>query len=187
MKRTAQPMLLTIVFGMICGLAFIPMTMALSYYRVYWPLSVRPILWVYLVIYAFLLTRWGKRTVKLIVFPLLLLFITSIFEHSNTVFFLLCLGVLSWIRSSICFQKSLLMMLVTELVISLGGGALVVFFNPQTNLAWAMGLWMFFLVQSLYFVFWKENEDIEEEEQGEDPFERASEQVEKILSTKFSI
>jgi hypothetical protein len=188
MKRTAQPMLVTIIFGMICGVAFFPMTMALSFYRAYWPLSFRLILWMCLVIYALLLVRWGKRTVKLIVFPLLLLFIIGFLEYSNTIFFILCLGVLSWIRSSVCFQKSLLLMLVTESAFSLGGGSLVAYFNPQTNLAWAMGIWMFFLVQSLYFAFWKESEDGQEEQEQElDPFERAWRQAEKLLSTKFSV
>lgn len=184
MKISVQPMQLTVFFGMICGLAFIPMSMAVSS-MVYWPFSLRLILWLYLVLYAFLLTRWGKGTVKLIVFPLLVLFITGIFGDSN-IFFVLCLGVLSWIRSSVCFQKSLLMMLVTECVLSLGGGALVAFLTPQTKLAWALGIWMFFLAQSLYFVFWKDSDDPEEEKQGIDPFERASRQVEKILSARLS-
>jgi hypothetical protein len=183
MKTTGKPMQLTILFGMICGLTFIPMTMASSY-MMYWPLSFRLIICLYLALYAFLLTRWGKGAVKFIVFPLLLLFITGIYSNSS-IFFLLCLGILSWIRSSLCFQKSLLMMLVTEFAISLGGGALVAFFAPQSNLAWALGIWLFFLVQSLYFVFGENNTDVEKETQGIDSFERASRQTENILSTRL--
>lgn len=174
-------MQLTILFGMICALAFIPMMMVLNSIT-YGVIPFRLIVWGYLVVYTVLLTLWGKKPVKLIVFPLLLLFIIGMFEYSNTVFFLVLLGILSWIRSSLCFQTSLLMMLVTEFMISLGGGALVILFHPQTQLAWALGIWMFFLVQSLYFVSWEDRKAIEEGEQGIDPFERASRQVEKILS-----
>jgi len=182
----SKPLQVTILLGIIGGLAFMPMTMALSYIT-YWPLfSSRLILWLYLVIYAFFLIRWGKRPLKLIIIPLLLLFLAGILESSNTVFFLLFLGILSWIRSSLCFQKSLLLMMFTELVLSLGGGTLMAFLAPQTRLAWSLGIWMFFLVQSLYFVSWEDRGNTEEEEQGIDPFERASRQIEKFLSTKFT-
>jgi hypothetical protein len=183
MKTSVKPMTATILFGIISAAMFIPMTIALRYIT-YWPLfSFRLILWLYLVCYALFLVRWGKGVLKLIVFPLLLLFLTAIVESSNIVFFLLFLGILSWIRSSLCFQKSLFMMLLTELVLCLGGGALIVFFYPQTQIAWTLGICQFCLVQSLYFISWEGRDAVEEEKQKEiDPFERASRQVEKILS-----
>jgi hypothetical protein len=77
-------------------------------------------------------------------------------------------------------------MLITEFVLSLGGGILGVFLAPHTQVGWALGIWLFFLVQSLYFVSWEGRNAIEGEKQREvDPFERASRQVERILSTRL--
>ncbi|MHC1728397.1 MAG: hypothetical protein AB9866_20740 [Syntrophobacteraceae bacterium] len=48
--------------------------------------------------------------------------------------------------------------------------------------AWALGVWMFFLVQSLYFVLTGNAGDLEEAETVPDPFEKARRQAEEILS-----
>lgn len=185
MKSFVKPMHVTILFGIISGLAFMPMPIALSS-GLSWPLVFRLSIWFDLTCYAFLLTRWGKGTFKNMVFPLLLIFITGIFGNGTLMFLLQCLCVLSWIRSSLGFQKSLLTILFTELVLSLGGGTLVTFLTPQTQVGWALGIWLFFLVQSLYFVSWEDHKAIEGEKQKEvDPFERASRQVERILSTRL--
>lgn len=185
MKNSVKPMHGTILFGIISGLTFMPMTMALSYV-LSWPLVFRLSIWFYLSCYAFLLTWWGKGTFKNMIFPLLLIFITGMFGNGTSVFLLQCLCVLSWIRSSLGFQKSAFLMLLTELVLSLGGGILGAFLAPQTQIGWALGIWLFFLVQSLYFVSWEGRNAIEGEKQKEvDPFERASRQVERILSTRL--
>jgi hypothetical protein len=50
---------------------------------------------------------------------------------------------------------------------------------------WALGVWMFFLVQALYFVFIEYAGNIEEETAQMDPFEQANRQAETILSKAF--
>jgi len=47
-----------------------------------------------------------------------------------------------------------------------------------------MAIWMFFLVQSLYFVFFREIGEAEQEKVELDPFEQARGQAKKILSTR---
>ena len=162
MKITQRPMLTTIFFGLMCGLFFIPVSMVL-HYLIYWPLTFRLTIWSYLALYGLLLTKWGKVSPFSIVFPLLLLLIPIFWGDSNTAFLLLALGILSWIRSGICFQRPLRKMLGAELVISLGGGALVAYLDPHSTITWAMGVWMFFLVQSLYFVLFGDIGETEEE------------------------
>lgn len=183
MKTFAKPMIVTILFGMLCALAFIPLMMgATSFFS--WMFSFRLILWGYLVCYALGLAQWGKGSAKHIVFPLLILLGMSVLERSHTVFLLLYLGMFTLIRTSLRSRISLLTMMVTEALLCLGGGALIFWLNPQTNLAWALGIWMFFLIQSLYFTFPQTHEQSEED--GFDPFEEAYRRVEKILS-KLSI
>jgi hypothetical protein len=175
-------MFTTIIYGLLCGLSFVPIIIALSY-LLYWPAAFRLIIWLYLAGYLAILTRWGRVRLLSIIFPLLLLLPLVFWGNSNTGFLFLALGVLSWVRSGICFQGSLLKTLGTEVALCLGGGALVAFFAPHSTITWAMAVWTFFLIQSLYFVVFRDLTETEEEEVELDPFEQARGQVEKILST----
>jgi len=49
--------------------------------------------------------------------------------------------------------------------------------------AWALGVWMFFLVQSVYFVLTGDLGDTEEAEIALDPFEKVRRQAEETLTT----
>jgi hypothetical protein len=116
------------------------------------------------------------------VFPLLTLFIFVFWGNTNSAFLLLSLGVLGWIRSGICFRSPFARTLSVELLVSIGGGALVAYFGPHSTFTWAMGIWLFFLVQSLYFVLIGDIESKEGSIHVADPFEEAKNQAERILS-----
>lgn len=182
MKITRRPMLMTVIYGLLCGISFIPIVMALSYF-LYWPIAFRLTIWLYLAGYLVLLTRWAKVSLFSILFPLLLLVLLVFWGGSSPAYMFLALGILSWVRSGICFQGGLLRTLGAEAALCLGGGALVAYFTPHSMIIWAMAIWMFFLVQSLYFVVFKGIGEAEEEKVGLDPFEQARGQAEKILST----
>jgi len=97
-------------------------------------------------------------------------------------FFLLALIVISWVRSGICFQKPGAIQLTAELLLCILGGILVVVFTPGSLFAWALGVWMFFLVQALYFVFFEQTDNRREEPARMDAFEWASRQADRILA-----
>jgi hypothetical protein len=179
MKIARRPMLATILFGLLCGIFFIPITVTLSYV-ISWPTAFRVTMWLYLASYGVLLTRWGKVSFISILFPLLIAFLLVVWGGFAPPFLLLAIGILSWIRSGICFQKSLPKMLAVELVVSLGGGALVAYLEPYSPGTWAMGVWMFFLIQSLYFIVVRDTVD-EEAQVSLDPFEEARRRAEEIL------
>jgi hypothetical protein len=65
----------------------------------------------------------------------------------------------------------------------MGGAALVTCFFPHSMTALALGVWMFFLVQSLHFVLTGDLGDAEEDDVVLDPFEKAQRQAEEILPT----
>ena len=115
-----------------------------------------------------------------ILFPILVALLPALWGYSATPFLFLALGILSWIRSGICFQQPLIKGLGTELLMSLGGGALISYFAPYSPATWAMGVWMFFLIQSLYFVVVRDGE-VEKEGLSLDPFEEARRRAEEIL------
>ncbi|UCG11085.1 MAG: hypothetical protein JSU72_10995 [Deltaproteobacteria bacterium] len=181
MKITKRPTLVTIIYGLMCGISFLPIVTAMSY-LFHWPLAFRLTMWLYLAGYLVFLTRWSKVGLRSSLFPLLLLLILVFWGNSNTAFLVIGLGILGWIRSGICFQRGLLKTLVAELVICLGGTALVACFTPHSLVTWSLAVWMFFLVQSLYFVFFSHIHSPDEDRLELDPFEQAKSQAESILA-----
>jgi len=182
MKITRRPMLMTILYGLLCGVSFVPTVMVISSF-VYWSTAFRLAIWLSLAGYLVMLTKWGRARLLSMVFPLLLLLLLAFWGDTNTAFLILALGVLSWVRSGICFQGGLLKPLVAEFALCLGAGALVAVFTPHSAVTWALAVWMFFLVQSLYFVFFRDIGEAVEKKVELDPFELARSQAERILST----
>ena len=152
MKNDHNPVYATIFFGLMCALALIPLNMALNS-AICRSENIFIIIWFYIAAYSLLLAHWRKTRLCRLAVPLLLLLGTAFLVHSVTIFLLISLGVLSWIRSWICFPKSFLRILVAEPLFCLGGGAVIGAFTPASTPSWAMGIWLFFLIQALYFVF----------------------------------
>lgn len=182
MKLTGRPMLTTVLYGLLCGVVFIPAVMALSGV-LYWSMALRLSIWLCLTGYLFLLTRWARVTMVSVLFPLMLPLLLVFWGGSTSGFLLFALIILSWVRSGICFNKGIIEALAAEAALSLGGWALLACFTPHSTVTWAMAVWMFFLVQSLYFVFLGDIGEVEQEKVELDPFEQARGQAEQILST----
>ena len=182
MNISKRPMFTTIIYGLLAGMSFIPMVMVMSSF-VHWTAALRLAIWLVLAGYLVVLTRWGRVSLLSILFPLLLLLLLVFWGETNSAFLFLALGVLAWVRSGICFQGGLLKSLVTEVALCLGAGALVVFFTPHSTITWGVAVWMFFLVQSVYFVVFADLGEKQEEQVELDPFHRARTRAERILST----
>ena len=181
MIRSQHPIRTTIFFGLICGLSFIPANLALNYVLP-GPTVINLTLWLYTTGYSLLLSRWSKKPILSIGFPLLLLFVTSILVDSMASFFFLSVVVISWIRTGICFRIPGGKKFLVELLLCVLAGIQAALFTPGSALDWVLGIWMFFLIQSLYFVIIENNADRLVDQYEIDPFERASRQVETILS-----
>lgn len=178
MTTSQRPIRTTIFFGLICGLLFIPVRIFFEY-TPFWPLFFRLTLFICLAAYSLILASWGDKRRISVLFPLLF-FLFVFCQSSNAAFLLLSLGMLSWIRSGICFQNAFAKSLGVEIIFSIGGGALVAFLNPHSTLTWALGIWIFFMIQSLYFIIMT---DIEKNDaaQAVDEFEQARLKAEGIL------
>lgn len=181
MITSQHPIRTTLFFGLICGLSVIPFNFVLSYLV---PGS-RPMyltLWLSVAGYSLLLSRWRKKPMLSNGFPLLLLLVLSFLVYSLAAYYLLSLVVLSWIRSGICFPNPNGRKLIAELLLCVLGGIPAVAFTPATASAWVPGIWMFFLIQALYFAIFEIKTIIPEDRYRADPFERAERQAETILS-----
>ena len=131
-----------------------------------------------------MLTRWGKARKRTIFFPLLLPLLFIGRHSSNMMFFLCILGVISQIRSSLCFPGALFKTVAAEALICFGSAALVAYLAPHSMLAWSLGVWMFFLGQSLYFIFVADSAETDNATET-DAFEKARHRAEKILADQL--
>ena len=181
MKSKTSPIRSTIVWGLIGGLVYIPLCSALGL-MVFWPQGIQLTFWILLAGYAVLLSRWACRPLRAIGLPLLLLLLSTALIESATVFLFTAFAMLSWIRSGICFKnKPVVKRLAAETGLGLGSGLLVIGAVPGANLVWALGVWLFFLIQALYFVLLEYQSDPQIKIEI-DPFEKAKMAAEKILS-----
>jgi hypothetical protein len=182
MKFIKRPVAATIGFGLICGLSFIPVFLALNT-MVSRSNAFCLTIWLFAAGYALLLNSWSRQQFSTIVFPMLVLLLAAFLMNSTAAFFLMVLAVTGWIRSGICFPQRQGIKLPVEFLFVAVGGALAALCAPGALFGWALGVWMFFLLQSLYFVIF-ENRTIAPETKCRfeiDPFERASRQAEAVL------
>ena len=177
MKR---PVRTTIAFALVSGFIAVPITLLLSTY-LGWSLAFKLTLWADLGVYAILLARWSRTRLLSVAFPLILLLGTAIWPHSYTGFFFLAAGVLCWVRSGICFQAAPLRTLAGEVITVLGGSSLVMLLGGRTSLSWAIGIFLFTLVQTLYFFIVPGCGEENRINVPDDPFERAMEEARKVL------
>ena len=178
-----HPIRTTLFFGLICGLSFIPFNLALGYLL---PGSKPMFLTLCLSVagYSLLLSRWCKKPILSGGFPLLLLLVMSFLVSSLAAYYLLSLVFLSWIRSEICFPNPDGRKLIVEMLLCIFGGVPVVVFTPAFASAWVPGIWMFFLIQALYFEIFEIKAIAPEDPYQTDLFERACRQAEAILSDR---
>ena len=171
----------TIWYALACGIAFVPVYLSLN--LVAGPYGAfRLTLWAFLAGYAWLLRRWTGARRLACAFPLALLLALAMAGLPRTSFLAASIVVLAWVRSGICFSGQGLRSLVVELGVSAGGALLVTLLAPSSGLTWALAVWLFFLVQSLYFVAGLEGKTAWEGPYKAEPFEQARQRAERILS-----
>jgi hypothetical protein len=186
MKTSHRPIRSTIFLGLICGLFFIPLNLALGH-MFSASHAICGTFWLFFAIYSFLLTLWSRGALLDCVFPLILLFTAIFLVDAINSFFIFALAVIGWIRSGICFKKPVGSGLLTELLLGFAVGILLTVFEPHSAFGWALGAWMFFLVQAMYFVLIQHTGVSQEYPITMDPFEQASRQAEAILDCKENI
>ena len=167
-----KPVRTTIVFALASGAIAVPAAVLASSYWT-WPVVFKLTLWADLALYALLLARWSRTALWRLVFPLAILLGTGLWPNVYWGFFVLAIGVLSWIRSGICFDGRPMRALFTEGLTITGAVLLLMFFGGHSTVAWALNICLFFLVQSLYFFFVPVKWACEQAQPAGDPFDRA--------------
>ena len=179
MNTPHRPIRTTIILGGLGGLAFL-LTSLLGI-----PMGFRPwlsfgLVWGLTAIYALLLARWSGRGLTEIVFPLLVLGgVGAALPRAGEVFGL-ALAILSWIRSGICYPRSGFQVLFREGFLCGGGGLVLALWGLSAPLSWALGIWLFSLVQALFFVLFEPGWQSAARSPA-DPFEQARRRIEELL------
>lgn len=182
MNHSSTAMRTTIVFGLIAAIFFTPLQFFLAGLLAP-PMPLRLTVWVYMGLYSLLMVRWGRKNIGAVVFPVLALLILAFLTPSQNAFLLTALVFFSWMRSGVCFPGHPAGRMGVELMLCLGAGFLIASFGPRTGLTWVLSVWLFFLIQSVYFLLLQNTPaNGMQEDIPADPFETARKQAEKILS-----
>lgn len=150
-QRDSRPFAGTILFALACGLAFIPIFEIAAFF-IGGYLAFRLVLWAYLAAYCLLLFRWSGVFSIQSVFPLALLLVLIPAGLSRFSFLAAALMTLAWIRTGICFPRPVMGGLISEAMLIFAGTLPALMFVPWSSFSWAVAAWLFFVIQSLYFV-----------------------------------
>ena len=102
--------------------------------------------------YSAFLARSNGRSLRALIAPLFVLAAVLAVAGSITGLVAPAAAGLSWVRSGICFQGSMPRRVCAEAVTCAAGLALVWLLQPPGTYGWALSIWMFGLIQALYFV-----------------------------------
>ncbi len=174
-----RPVRTTIILGGLGGLAFL-LTGVIGTNGMLRPLIGFGIVWCLMAVYALALVRWSGRGFTEIIFPLLVLGGVGAALPRAGVVFGLTLAILSWIRSGICYPRSGFQVLFREGFLCGGGGLVLAFWGPSTPLSWGMGVWLFSLVQALFFVLFEPGVQSPASPPA-DRFDQARRRIEELL------
>ncbi len=175
--------MLTIIYGIICSILYIPFILTLSHLGMQFD-GFNLILYCFVILYALLLCKFAQKQLISVFFPMLFFGITGYWVESRIGYIILSFILLTWIRTSICFDKFSIKSIIVEGFVSLIGACLFILLNPYTNLTWAIGIWLFFLLQTIYTILTPlPNHSNGNEEYESHRFEHAKSQIEKILAT----
>jgi len=146
-----SPITATLIFAAIAALLVAAVT-SLPFVLISRATALNAALFVCLAAYAALLARWSGKGLRALFAPFLVLSAVLAVAGSVTGFVIPAAAGLSWIRSGICFPGPLGRRIFAEALAAASGLALVAVLRPTGLTGWALGLWMFFLIQALYFV-----------------------------------
>jgi hypothetical protein len=184
MKTKVKPVRATIVWGLIGGLTIFVLGLPVDS-MLPWPLGCQLLLWVLLAGYATLLSRWSSKPLAAVSLPLVLLLIVAVLISSPLEVIIATTGILGWIRSGICFNRSpIVTRYLVEIGLGLGASLPLYVARPAAPLTGALGIWLFFLIQALYFVIF-DYQSIRAGSMETDPFDSAKMAAEQILSRKY--
>ena len=173
----------TILYGLLGAAVFVPSVMTMGW-ALKWPLPFNLTVWWLLAGYSLILGRMGGAGLKPAVAPLAALLAAALIINDRSVILAIHLAGLIWLRSGLLRPGGVLVKIAAEILTACGGAAIVAWFNPATPMSMALSVWLFFLIQSLYFFMVGGVEEGPNRKNAfqADPFEQARRRAEAVLS-----
>ena len=150
MKKTS-PIPATVMFAAGAAL-LVAAAMSLPLRLIPRPTPLNVAMFLCLAAYAAILARSSGKPFRALFAPFLMLSAVLPVAASVTGFVVPAAACLAWVRSGICFPGPIARRVVAEALTGAAGLALCAALLPPGSSGWALGLWMFFLIQALYFV-----------------------------------
>jgi hypothetical protein len=134
--------------------------------------------------YSVFLARSSGRSLRALFAPLFMLAAVMAVAGSVTGFVVPAAAGLSWIRSGICFTGSMPRRVCAEAIVCAAGLALPWLLQPPGTYGWPLSIWMFGLIQSLYFGMVDAERAGLPEKQGQDKMVKTYRRADTLLREK---
>ena len=181
MNGIAKPIRSTILWGLLGAILYLPASMLLNSLLA-WPFGDQLLLWALLAVYGLMMSRWASKPISSLAVSLILLLIAALCINSTAIFAWVAVVIFGWIRSGICFRRRpAAMRFVAEIGLGVGAGLAMSAGVLTAPVPAALGIWLFFLIQTLYFIIFEYRPE-PSDRLDEDLFERARAAAEQILS-----
>ncbi len=178
--KTTSPITATVIFG--AGAALLAaVALSLPLRLSPRPTALNAMLFLCLAAYAALLARLSAKPIRTLCAPLLMLAAVLPVAASVGGFVVPAAAGLAWVRSGICFPGPIVRRLAAEALFLAAGLGLCAALRPPGVTGWALGLWLFFLVQALYFVIIDAVPIARSEPPGQDPRQTAHRRAQALL------
>jgi hypothetical protein len=161
--------------GLLAAVAGLPLRSALR------PAAANAAIFLCLAAYSAYLARSSGRGLRELFAPLFMLFAVLAVAGSVTGFSVPAAAGLAWVRSGICFPDPMPRRLCAEALTGTTGLGLVWLLVPPGPYGAAIGIWLFGLVQALYFVMVDMERTGLSDKKGPDGVSRAHRQAEALL------
>jgi hypothetical protein len=151
MKSRISPLAASVIFAAAAALLFAGM-MSLPLRMISRPTALNTALFVGLAAYAGFLVRLSGKKPRDLFAPFLIVSAVLAAAGSVSGFVIPAAAALSWIRSGICFSGSIPRRVFAEAITCPAGLVLAWVLQPPGLYGWTLSVWLFWLIQSLYFL-----------------------------------
>jgi hypothetical protein len=180
MNRNFSPITASIIFAAAAGL-LLAAVVSLPLRPAARKTAANAAIFLCLTAYSAFLARSSGCRLQALFAPLFMLSAVLAAAGSVAAFVVPAAAGLSWVRSGICFPGPTARRLCTEALTCPAGLALVWLLQPPGPYGWALGIWMFGLIQALYFVAVEAERTGLPEEKGRDKMTQAHRRAEALL------
>ena len=180
MNKKISPVVATVMLAAAAALLLAAVA-SLPLRSIHRPAAANAAIFLCLAAYSVFLARSNGRSQRALFAPFFMLSAVLAVAGSVAGFAVPAAAGLSWVRSGICFPGSMARRLCAEAITCPAGLALAWLLQPPGPYGWALGIWMFGLIQALYFNIVDVERTCLLEKKGQDKMTQAHRRADALL------